>query len=759
MYCFDRNAIYNLIITNDKQISFLTNCKHNGITTFCRCKFKNDPVIYLAENESGKIIAANSTFEEFNSVLKKAEKSIELFKKIKLICPLIADFLYLLPTSQDSLGMHFSSPGTFFRNITLDLSNSILELAIKGKISTFNDFLKKSISKSEHQKIYLIIEHASMSSDNFIHDISNVLNENKQIHAIFCFDDSNIPQEYKMNFEKNRYEEYIFGKAEFNCGGEEILKGENIRITSIVKKMYSESINYKDFKNKYMNSICNEIEINQNYLVLSKYICSFNIDKLSKVDIQLVIDFLINNANYIDKKMTVEEAFNGLIKLGFLTEDLEDGYFQIIDFNHFDTKKNNFFICSFLFYLKDENKLLKISYRLFKTFVLNFKSLKYFTDAIIVLHIEKVLNDKDLNFKDFFLVELAKKTFKEYDDWKQIYICLFNKKFYKYIPAYNDENNINYFFLMKLARSHETVEETIPNEIRKKIDICKNEDTKVLLYILLYDYYDTHNQKECNFLIEKLKLNNKIKESSYYKYLQLLLAEKEQDWFKMIDMFDKSINSLPPEEAFRATNTKFAFSIMRYIDGGEKNRYKQNYIFDIANTLVNFDFFTINDPFVLNNLLVYKYIFGKDLLQNFFIDYGKIFNKANVSTQMHHYWLNKSIFDSLIYKNLIYFDFNFFIKFQDEYGKESRINAFLYNYFVVSKYIGNKKELKRVKKIIDTNTNFKTYRNYLKYIEINKMSHNDVVNNINFLIKYGFMVHRTIDIKYLIKELDKEDSL
>lgn len=758
MICFDRNTIYNLIRASDKQMFFLTNCKNNGITTFCRCKFINDDVIYLTENTNGQIVSACSTFEEYNQVVKRKEKKSKFFEQIKTICPLIADFLYLLPGSESFLGVHFPSPGTFFRNFAIDLSNLILNLAIHGKVNTFGDFLKISLSKSKLQKVYLIVEHANERSDNFIREINNILNENKQVYAIFCFDDC-VSAEYENNFNEDKYYERVFGLPEFKDGGEEILNGENIKITDDIRELYSKSATYKDFKNRYVNLKRKEIEINQNYLVLVKFLCSFNSDRLSKIDVELAMDFLINDGEYVDARMSVEEAIRGLIKSGFLYEDLENGYFQILKFSPLDAEMSNYIACSFLAYLESKEASHIISYPLFKSIFINSKSLEHVSENIIAQYIKNVASDKDLSFKESFFLELARKSFKKYENWKEVYACLFNQKLYKYIPTYEGVNNTHYYFLTKLARSHETIDDDIPNEIKKMINQYESKSIKVLLYILLYDYYDTHNQKECIVLVNKLKSNNKIEDSLYYKYLRLLLAEKEQEWCQMIDMFDKSISDLPSEEAFRAINSKFAFSMMRYIDGGKKDNFKENYISKIANELINHDFFTINDSFVLNNLLVYKYIFGKDLLQNYYIDYEKIFNKSNVSTQTHHYWLNKSIFESITHRSLKYFDFNFFIKFQDERGKESRINSFIYNYFVVSKYVRKRNPSKRVKKLIDKNANFKTYRNYSKYVEINKMKHIDIVNNIDFLIKYGYMVHRTIDIKYLIDELEKEDSL
>lgn len=756
MTCFDRNTIFGVIKNNPKQAIFLTKCKGNGITTFCRCKFNNENVVYLAEDNNGKITTSNSNFDEYKKIVKSKENTNEILKRIKMICPLVADFLYLLPSSFDLLGIRFLSPGTFFRNLSLDLANSMINLAIEGKLKTFGDFLKMAISKSKIDYIYLIIEHANQLSDNFISEIKAVLKDNEQAHAIFCFDDDCVPAEFKFAFE-NEFVEYVFGFASFENGGEEILKGENIEITDEIKALYSNSTNYIDFRSKYARLNYRQTEIEQNLLVLIKYISLFDADRMSKNDIELVLEYLITNPNYIDAKFTVNDVIKMMTNSGFLIQDLESDCFRIFKIKTVDKEGDVALIHSFLLYLANKDESQLITYDFFKSLFISSNNLEHFPPYLVAGHILNIVLDIDENFKNTLFAVLKNMTF-EYKYWKPIFVALFNNKYFKYIPrCSNMSNNSN--FLIKLASSHEYYVPDMQNEIEMLITKCANNDTRVLLYAVLYDYLDTHSQEKCLKLVESLKRDSLLKDSQYYKYLQILLAEKEERWETMNSMFDDSLGRLHKEEICRALNTKLAFSIMRYIDGWEEDQKKSKYISDIARALVSDDYFTINDPFIICNLLTYKYIFGTDLLADYIINYDKMFDRTNITTATHHYLMNKSIYEVLIHNNIRLFNYKMFLSLPNEYNKKSRINALIYNYYVVAHYTNNWSAIRAANKLIKGNAFFKEYRNYEKIAIIKKMNNCDIKKNIKFLIRYGFMVHRTIDIKYLIEELEKEDNL
>lgn len=754
MECFDRNTIFSQIINSNKQLIFLRNCKSNGITTFCRCKFKDRDTIYLTEDSDGKIKCAYSTFEKYNSEVGKMEKFEINLNRIKLISPLLAGFLYLLPTSINFFGINVPSNGTFFANLAKDSSNLIIEGVLNRKIKTFCELLKKALSEGNSKKVYLIVEHASNMSENFIREIKNVLTENIQAVCILCFDDSNIPQEYKNNFLENDYDCFAFGFPSLEEGGLSILEGEHIEITKNVKIMYLRSSNYKEFKNKYYKSIHKKIERKQMINLIIKYLCVFGHNKLTKNDLYLILEF-INQGNFIDNSINVDETIKELIDCRFLSEDLENNCYEILNYEKLDFEKSKAFSLSFLEYLPNVAENNIVSYRLFKSIFQNTENIEFISEETIAEYIDEILVEKDTELKDLFLSKLQNKSFKKYNEWKKIYISLFNYKFYSFIPKCEETKNNNCLFLIKLAKSHELFDKDIANDISDKIEDCKNINQKVLLYIVLYDYYDTHNQKESSNLINAIKSNENLKESFYYKYLLLLIAEKENDWSKMINMFDESINNLTYKEQFRAINSKFAFCMMRYVDGKKNDKNKEEYIAEIAKKLQTHECFTINDTFVLNNFLVFKYMFGVNLLGNDSINYNKIFKIDNHSTQTHHYLLNKAIYDSIIKKNIKYFNFNFFIKFDDEFNKQSRINSFIYNYYVVARYLRKKLATNKARKIIHNNKNFQNYRNYSNFVKIEGMKSDEIKKNVNFLIKYGFMVHRTLDIKYLVEELDK----
>ena len=727
--CFDRANETQQFLNTSKRVIALVDCKGNGTTVFLKNKLENKPYIFVTENYNHEIImtSADSKIESSkDNVEQFTESCINELEQIKFL----SNFL--------CIDTCFNS---FFKDIINDsITNIKRNLKSLNNFINFFEFYCKYYDFKKYGYIYTIIDKANSLTPMFIRNIFKLIYPNDKVKIVFTFTTPYIPSEYNEQFRD--CEVINFCKPTYE-NAKIIFKNLELNNEYISKQMYEQCVNFEEFQKKY-NEISKERE-NNSFDVITLYIemlKEFNC-RINKYLLQCFHEYIYNNG-FINEEINFDVIFNKLHKntIISLSEGIENIKINLImskiqikidfiSFIHYLLSKENYDLLNYdtMYYIYS-----KIDINLPSNFIL-----KLFIRSTNKQHIQNILKDKKIfinNSSDYFIV----------------YSKLYNMKLFNLIQKISNKmkrEKICYKItdvLLKEKKHQKTFDYIYKKYIKE--NTIDNIDLSCLMAIIYFDYCTNHKRKNLKsfFDINSIYYYKKFIKSKYYYILENIVSFNITNLDDAIKSFDHSISicsNIDKDNIAYFLNNKFVYLLKEYCYGNiEFNNSILNELYNKINDINNDEILSL---FVQNNLGLYlslktqKNMFAKN--NNNLEDTWILFNEIN--SLIFNFQCNNS------------FSIDDYIKLEQKVLKSNRIPTkilYYYNLYVISKKykIPFASKIKMRLLLLNSN-NYKNTDVYNKFIIAKK---ENKLEELQKLVKYGFITSRVFNIDYLLNEID-----